>query len=550
MLQHFAPELEKLGATFNRQPAGRLPSPVQIARVDCWAHNDLCNSYGIKTYPKLYIGTPAQWKSGPGGGQTLASGLLNLTGDAIRNSDTISEALIRITGADVAITSREVFNTELTNEIQSRAESTAPTARADDSWTAMQVSRADVELSLVLTVQNLLRGLHGAAIGDKAVHVKQTVEVAKLLLNTGPDYEMAGNVLIAHLSSQNRMREDDEHPNQFLERWKPFGNSIDTFKRDWQSCNGLFNFQRGYPCGLWQLLHVLTVGATDGNAVTTMQRIKTLIGGYFQCQQCRENFVAMAKNINREVSDRKSAVLWLWRAHNSVSQRLLKEDITSAPNPFKEDKSHPKRWWPTHEICAECRDEGAGAVASAHAELADVQSVPWNEAAVLSFLTEFFAMPAVALRGPATTNVVDWGARVKIQQENKHVQVKPVVRAPNFLPALPQPPPPVEPSAAMKTLAERAALLISSGQVKGLPVDYVPHHAPNLDTPTETFAKEQDDLHTLLYLDKIKSKRDAAESSSNGGHDAFFKAADTDGDGVISQREFAAARKQFVHSEV
>ena len=32
--QHFAPELEKLGATFNRQPLGNLPSPVQVDDVD------------------------------------------------------------------------------------------------------------------------------------------------------------------------------------------------------------------------------------------------------------------------------------------------------------------------------------------------------------------------------------------------------------------------------------------------------------------------------------------------------------------------------------
>ena len=49
--QHFAPELERLGAAVNGRPDADPPvAPVSalIARVDCVADRALCEAYGIK----------------------------------------------------------------------------------------------------------------------------------------------------------------------------------------------------------------------------------------------------------------------------------------------------------------------------------------------------------------------------------------------------------------------------------------------------------------------------------------------------------------------
>ena len=76
---------------------------------------------------------------------------------------------------------------------------------------------------------------------------------------------------------------------------------------------------------------------------------------YPSAQECRENFLEMSKHIGEEVHGKQDAVMWLWRAHNQVSQRLLAEEKANGVNPFDEDKVHPKRWFPAPDVCPKCR---------------------------------------------------------------------------------------------------------------------------------------------------------------------------------------------------
>jgi hypothetical protein len=47
----------------------------------------------------------------------------------------------------------------------------------------------------------------------------------------------------------------------------------------------MYSFQRGYPCGLWQLLHALVARASsDTGARDSLMRVRTLVGSYFQCK--------------------------------------------------------------------------------------------------------------------------------------------------------------------------------------------------------------------------------------------------------------------------
>ena len=61
--------------------------------------------------------------------------------------------------------------------------------------------------------------------------------------------------------------------------------------------------KKGYTCGLWQLLHIVTIGLVHYNdssasdiAISTMSTADTIrnyIEYYFTCDECRKNFVQM-----------------------------------------------------------------------------------------------------------------------------------------------------------------------------------------------------------------------------------------------------------------
>ena len=57
--QHFAPEVERLGQAYNTPST----STVLVCRVSCVAQSSICNHMGIRGFPTMFFGTPAQFIS-------------------------------------------------------------------------------------------------------------------------------------------------------------------------------------------------------------------------------------------------------------------------------------------------------------------------------------------------------------------------------------------------------------------------------------------------------------------------------------------------------
>merc|ERR1712151_1088057 len=99
----------------------------------------------------------------------------------------------------------------------------------------------------------------------------------------------------------------------------------------------------GYTCGLWELLHIVTIGASeryfagyvDGYKVSTKDAghtIRNFILNFFACSQCRKNFITMYDNcgfdhctkltndeppkLNKDIA--MKLPLWFWQVHNGV----------------------------------------------------------------------------------------------------------------------------------------------------------------------------------------------------------------------------------------
>jgi thiol oxidase len=117
---------------------------------------------------------------------------------------------------------------------------------------------------------------------------------------------------------------------------------------EYAACTGSSGGKRGYPCSLWTLFHFLVANSADDEAAAVVAVVVDIVTYFFGCLNCVENFKneILQFPVN-DVVDTKSAVLWLWRIHNSVNARLAGDE--------SEDAFFPKITWPSRDTCPGCR---------------------------------------------------------------------------------------------------------------------------------------------------------------------------------------------------
>jgi len=148
----------------------------------------------------------------------------------------------------------------------------------------------------------------------------------------------------------------------------------------------------GYTCGLWHLLHIITIGLVHYNVdhtptLTTMNTadmIRNYIEEYFTCDECRLNFIKMYEECRFErcnrltmdagsLDDWKQLSLWLWEVHNDVNVRLLYEE-RDRNGELLTDSEKETVIWPSKKDCPLCWQDGGG----------------WNEDNVYKYLESFY----------------------------------------------------------------------------------------------------------------------------------------------------------------
>jgi thiol oxidase len=147
---------------------------------------------------------------------------------------------------------------------------------------------------------------------------------------------------------------------------------------DWKHCNGSKPQFRGYPCGLWSLFHVLTVNEyiqSKNNSHEVLHTMRNFIINFFSCESCAEHFAEASVDLDSHLVERESSVLWLWRIHNQVNQRLKG---TESEDPF-----YPKVQYPTQLICPDCYKSNS----------------EFDDQNVLKFLTEYYNKTTLTKNG-------------------------------------------------------------------------------------------------------------------------------------------------------
>jgi thiol oxidase len=136
----------------------------------------------------------------------------------------------------------------------------------------------------------------------------------------------------------------------------------------WYACKGTSPEHRGYPCGLWMLMHTATVLthpvvnqlprtkpshlSVSYGSQDSLRIVSAFISNFFTCEDCREHFSKMSTNIGAHVKNSADGILWLWCAHNAVNKRTA--------GTMSEDPGFPKVQFPTSKECPKCHWSGDG----------------------------------------------------------------------------------------------------------------------------------------------------------------------------------------------
>jgi len=159
---------------------------------------------------------------------------------------------------------------------------------------------------------------------------------------------------IKNLNQFLRTKEQELDINDFLNHLKKNDFDFKAKFKGWETCKGSEPKYRGYTCSLWSLFHTLTLNEylkeKDTQKWINLHEVlftmRDYIGNFFSCTDCAQHFTSMAQNLENELKQPNSSVLWLWRAHNRVNKRL-KGDLT-------EDPEHPKNSYPYQKDCPQC----------------------------------------------------------------------------------------------------------------------------------------------------------------------------------------------------
>jgi thiol oxidase len=157
------------------------------------------------------------------------------------------------------------------------------------------------------------------------------------------------------------------------------------FKMLQMFCRGSKSETRGFSCGLWVLLHSLTVQIGDGESQSTFTSICDFIHNFFICEECRKHFYEMCSSVSVPFKSARDLSLWLWSTHNKVNERLMKDEKDLGTG----DPSFPKVVWPPKALCPSC-------YRSSSKTGDEAVQVDWNEDEVFSFLVNYYGKTLVS----------------------------------------------------------------------------------------------------------------------------------------------------------
>lgn len=334
--KQFAPEYEKIGKFFTEHPETKL----LVSRIDCAHNTAICTEFKIKSYPSVTLSLDAH-NYASRAHSDIAFYDMSKGRDAKNIIEWVGEKLSKTF-------TYEEPKEEVKDEEEEKHDAHAPAVVVPKKlpvWTMEDVEGATMELHKIIVTNPLL--LEGP---EKLEGLK---DIWKLWAVAHPSVrcKTSAGALLSQLPQYWPARQSQA--NKEIEKTVICGEARFT---EWQSCKGTKSDSRGYSCGLWLLLHTLSLRLTSDSEVPLMMKfLKSFNTHFFQCEVCQRHFAkVLDSGAAKSVRTRKDLVLWLWSVHNEVNSRLAEIEKRYGHSSTG-DPAFPKLQFPTPEQCPICQ---------------------------------------------------------------------------------------------------------------------------------------------------------------------------------------------------
>ncbi|KAE8022804.1 hypothetical protein FH972_008574 [Carpinus fangiana] len=367
--RNYKPHYEKVARLFNG-PDAVHPGIILMTRVDCASkiNTKLCDKFSVGHYPMLFWGHPSKFVSGGwepkqeknelrviDDGRT-ADKLLNWINKQIGSSfglddEKFENEHLSSNGSDPGQIARAVYDVE------------EATSTAFDIILVNKMIKSETRASLIKFLQ-LLVAHHPSRRCRKGS--------AEVLVNFDD---------LCPSDMWSTEKQEDSDGKGALQNFQICGKDVP--RGYWMFCRGSKNDTRGFSCGLWVLLHSLSVRIEDGESQFAFTTICEFVHNFFICEECRQHFYDMCSSVSSPFNKTRDFALWLWSAHNKVNERLIKEEASLGT----EDPKFPKMIWPPKQLCSSCH---------LHRSQRN-NSIDWNQDEVFKFLSNYYGKTLVSL---------------------------------------------------------------------------------------------------------------------------------------------------------
>ncbi|XP_058096711.1 sulfhydryl oxidase 2-like [Magnolia sinica] len=364
--RNYKPHYEKVARLFNG-PEAVHPGIILMTRVDCALkiNTKLCSRFSVSYYPMLLWGPPSKFASGAWEPKQEKSEIQYI--DDGRTSDLLlnwinkrigsvfsledekyeNEHLLRLNVSDPGQVARAVYDVE------------EATADAFDIILEHKMIKLETRAPLIRFLQLLV--VHHPSKRCR----RGSAEVLTNFDDLWPLDPGSG-------SAQEAV---NSHEREALKNFRICGKQVP--RGYWIFCRGSKNDTRGFSCGLWVLLHSLSVRVEAGESHLAFTATCDFIHNFFICEECRQHFYEMCSRVSTPLNTTRDYALWLWSTHNTVNERLMKEEKSLGTG----DPKYPKMIWPPKQLCPSCylstsrKNNG---------------TVHWNKEEVFNFLVSYY----------------------------------------------------------------------------------------------------------------------------------------------------------------
>jgi Erv1 / Alr family/Thioredoxin len=402
-----ARRLQQLAAQSALSSASLSSQQIDVHAVSCAPNRPLCRELAIDRYPYFRVLVPGDTGGGGGGvdvphAQVHPSTILQKMGLAVADEDLESDWNVEqpaISSSTVTST-RGIWSWLLGMASQSQDETVPGKYHYKRSRDEL---RDDVHLSFDYAMRQ------GVFVSNDPLTLERSVllfEWLVLLRNTLPvSWTTLHHAVQGLIDNFDYVKRSEEYMVSILDEYSPpplssspSSSSSSFSSAVWSVACSHGEADAGYTCGLWQLLHVVTVGVVDYNRAaafahsrlateTVARTIRNYIEAFFGCEKCRTNFVAdfdacafrrcdrLLVDSTGDEADWIQLPLWLFETHNAVNVRLQAEKAAreQQPHPTKDDAKLVL--WPPVKDCPQCW----------HTDQDNYDTI-WNDDAVYKYL--------------------------------------------------------------------------------------------------------------------------------------------------------------------